>query len=267
MSDLKRTAQRPKTAALSEDVQILAMRALAILAETKGPKSSQLSERIHAMSDDFRLGDPSDARRAIDRVLADGVSINDTIDFVLPEIARHLGERWFADDISFVDVSIGTARLQETVRALRQRERGWPMAVGRDRRVLMIIPAPEEHTLGAIIATDQLRRRGIMVDLSVAEKRREVAARLEANRYKMIAISASGIRTVAAVKELVDTVRRHALQFVPIALGGALADADDRLKDRVNVDIISNDICASAKRCGLLPTETIISDEIGSLKR
>jgi hypothetical protein len=48
----------------------------------------------------------------------DGIPVEDIIDVVLPEVARSAGRRWMDDDISFADVTIVTARLQETVRAL-----------------------------------------------------------------------------------------------------------------------------------------------------
>jgi hypothetical protein len=46
------------------------------------------------------------------------------IDIVLPEVARQAGRRWMDDEISFADVTIVTARLQETVRALGRVPRG-----------------------------------------------------------------------------------------------------------------------------------------------
>ncbi len=263
MTDLDKPDLLPGDVFRSEDVHLLAARALAVLAENRSPQPPRLVERIHWLAGQTLSMDPEDARQAIDQVLGDGVAIDDVIDHVIPAIARHLGELWFADDISFADVSIGTARLQETVRMLRSRERGRPNAAGRDARVLLIIPGPEEHTLGVVVAADQLRRRGLMVELSIAERRMDLAGRVRDGRYKMIGITASGVRTVASVKELVDTIRRNAQQFTPIILGGPLAEADEGLKDRLSVDFITTDICAAARRCGLLPTGTDISEELG----
>jgi hypothetical protein len=56
----------------------------------------------------------------------EGVSVEDIIDVVLPEVARKAGRRWMDDEISFADVTIVTARLQETVRALGRVPRGGP---------------------------------------------------------------------------------------------------------------------------------------------
>jgi len=246
-----------------EDVHLLAARALAALVEARTPQPQRLVERIQWLSDQFLGISAEEGRQAIDQILGDGVSANDVIDHVLPAIACRLGERWFEDDISFVDVTIGTARLQETVRQLRARERGTQHAAGRDARVLLIIPGPEEHTLGVVIAADQLRRRGIMVELSVAEKRNDLLNRLRTKRYGMIGITASGVRTLASVKELVDAIKRHTQQFVPVVLGGPLAESDAQLLDRIAIDIISTDICAAARQCGLLPAGRDVNERLG----
>ena len=62
-----------------------------------------------------------------------GVPAEDIIDTVLPQIAQHAGRRWMADDISFADVTIVTARLQETVRALGRGAARRPVSPARDR--------------------------------------------------------------------------------------------------------------------------------------
>ena len=247
---------------LSGEVHHLAARALAVLAKQRTPQPFDLSEHIHQLAVDFCELEPNKSRDAIDTVLGQGVTTADVIDHLLPTIARHLGDQWFADAISFADVSIGTARLQETIRRLRARERGSAaFAPGLDARVLLIVPSAEEHTLGVFVAADQLRRRGIAVELSIHERRVAIAERIRTTQYKMVGITASGVRTIASVKELVDTVRKNARQFVPIVLGGPLAEADERVRERANVDIIGTDIRIAALRCGLLPTGTDTSEK------
>lgn len=259
MANLERQAKRPKSPVLAEDVHLLAARALSLLAQQRQPQ--RLQDRIAWLSDQFISGDPEDSKEAINRVLGDGVTIDDTIDHVLPAVARVLGDRWFADDISFVDVSIGTARLQETVHILRSRERSQKKAEKSGARVLLIVPGPEEHTLGVVIAADQLRRRGLSVDLSVGERPRALAARTRHSNYKLIGITASGTRTVASVKELVDGLRRSAQKFTPIAVGGPIAEDAENVKDRIAADIFTTDICKAALRFGLLPIEAKMEKE------
>ena len=72
-----------------------------------------------------------------------------------------MGERWFANTLSFADVTIGAARLQETVRALDQRRSMDARAYG--DRILLVVPHTEHHTLGVFVASQQFRRRGVDV--------------------------------------------------------------------------------------------------------
>ncbi|MEM1272523.1 MAG: cobalamin-dependent protein [Pseudomonadota bacterium] len=263
MTKLTWPAESTDTSAKRAEVQLLAAQALAILAKQTAVTPPHLTERLVRLSDLVIALDPDIAHQAIDDVIREGLGIDDVIDHLLPEIARMLGERWFADDISFAEVSIGSARLQEMVRRLRMRRRAVNNVHGPDKRVLIIIPRPEEHTLGAFIAADQLRRADVSVEMSIAERRRELEARLRENRYHMVGITASGVRTLAAVKEIVGVIRSKCRTFTPIVLGGPLADADRALTDRLKVDVMTTDIRSAARRCGVLSARQEKDTEVG----
>lgn len=233
-------------------VRELAEKALTVLAERASASECWVPSHLKKLSDAFLSNDSEDAKRMMDKVLAQGFSIDDAIDVVLPEIARNLGDRWFADDISFVDVSIGSARLQETVRELRARDVKSRMPVADDARVLLVVPAPEEHTLGVFIAADQLRRHGLIVELSVAERRNDLVKRLQSRHYRMIGITASGVRSHAAVREIVTTIRRYSKGFVPIALGGAVIEMEQSRLENLSIDLIGTNVIAVARQFGLL---------------
>ncbi|MEM9318652.1 MAG: cobalamin-dependent protein [Pseudomonadota bacterium] len=244
------------------EVEILAARALAILATRGAQQSPRLVERLRFLADAFMAMDTDASVEALERVLADGVSIDDVIDHVIPEVARLAGKLWAEDDVSFVDVSIASARLQESVRRLRRRERGKMDVGGAEANVLLIVPPSEEHTLGIFVAADQLRRMGTSVEISIAERPRDIAGRLKAKTYKLVGITASGPRTLAYVKELIKTVRRHTKAFVPIALGGPIILNDGLGLDQLGVEFVSEDIRLTAQRCGLALRETNATDEV-----
>lgn len=252
IDDFKTTGEKPTQTDL---VRELAEKALTVLAESTGASEAWVASRLVKLSDAFLSNDPEDAKRVMDKVLARGFSVDETIDLVLPEVARNLGDRWFADDISFVDVSIGTARLQETVRELRARDVKSRLPVADDARVLLVIPSPEEHTLGVFIAADQLRRHGLIVELSVAERRNDLMKRLQSRHYRMIGITASGVRSLASVREIVTTIRRYSQGFVPIALGGAVKEMEQSRLQNLPIDLIGTDITAAARRFGLLEAQ------------
>jgi methylmalonyl-CoA mutase cobalamin-binding subunit len=159
------------------------------------------------------------------------------------------------DEISFADVTIVTARLQETVRALGRVPRGGHPDTRRRRetapiaraRVLLIIPRPEEHTFGAFVVADQIRRHGCEVDIAMDLHPRQIAEKVRKTRYHMVGITASGRRSLASAKELVETIRASVTRVTPIVLGGSVVGGGSDLKAMTGVDHVVSDVPSGAE--------------------
>jgi methylmalonyl-CoA mutase cobalamin-binding subunit len=242
------------------EVARLAARAIAILLSEKGTLQPSDEARLELLSDAF-MSDRDETRRAImDRMRLEGISAEEFIDIVLPEVARKAGRRWMDDEISFADVTIVTARLQETVRALGRVPRGGHQtrdmaetALANARaRVLLIIPRPEEHTLGTFVLADQIRRHGCEVDIAMDHHPRQIAEKVRKTRYHMVGITASGRRTLATAKELVETIRASVTRVTPILLGGSVVGGGKDLKAMTGVDHVVNDGESAMIACGLM---------------
>lgn len=241
------------------EVTRLAAKAISILLSGQSMRPS-IEARLDLLGDAF-LSDRAGARHAILlRMRQEGIPVEDIIDVILPEIARNAGQRWMDDEISFADVTIVTARLQETVRALgRVRRRlGRPgdagdagAAADLRPRVLMIIPRPEEHTLGAFVAADQFRRHGCRVDIAMDLHPRQIAETVRRTRFHMVGITAAGRRTLASTRELVDTVKASVTRVTPVVLGGSVVDGGANLKAMTGVDHVAGDVAAALGACGL----------------
>jgi hypothetical protein len=109
---------------LDAEVTRLAAKAISVLIGERGVKRPTIEARLELLGDAF-LSDRCDTHRAIvGRMRKEGVSVTDIIDVVLPAVARNAGQRWMDDEISFADVTVVTARLQETVRAFGRVPRG-----------------------------------------------------------------------------------------------------------------------------------------------
>jgi len=220
------------------------------------------------------LAETEDPRRsAIERLRRDGVTPAEIIDQIIPGVARLLGQMWADDAMSFADVTIGTARLQETVRRLHTQMlssssnglsvnsvRHTPI---RDQHVLLVIPRSEHHTLGTFVAADQLRRFGYDVDIVMDEHPRQIATALRKKRYVMVGITAAGRRTLASARELVDIIRATATRVTPVVLGGSLVSTGLDLKQITGVDHVANDIETALRLCGLGIVETAPSGDMG----
>jgi methylmalonyl-CoA mutase cobalamin-binding subunit len=249
------------------DVEVtrLAARAIAVLLDEHGVKRPTIEARLALLIDAF-LSDREDARRAIlARMQREGVSVHDIIDIVLPAVARQAGQRWMDDEISFADVTVVTARLQETLRAFGRAPRGRrsvstgpaPNAGHPQRRVLLIIPRSEDHTLGAFVVADQIRRMGIEVDIAMDMHPRQIAEKVRATRYHMIGITASGRRSLASARDLVEIIKASVTRVTPIVLGGSVVDGGANLKAITGVDHVLFDTPSALRECGLLEDDEI----------
>jgi methylmalonyl-CoA mutase cobalamin-binding domain/chain len=252
----------------------LAARAIALLSSERGVARPSAEARLGLLCDAF-LSERESTRHAIlARMRKEGVSVEDIVDVVLPEVARNAGRLWMEDEISFADVTIITARLQETVRALGRVRRDNPAedragafgstsssSLNARKRVLLIIPRPEEHTFGAFVVADQIRRHGFEVDIAMDLHPRQVAEKVRKTRYHMVGITASGRRSLASAKELVEIIRTFATRVTHIVLGGSIVEGGTNLKAMTGVDHVLFDVPSALRACGLLEEhETAVHD-------
>lgn len=253
-------------AAFDGEVARLAARAVVLMLRERNRGTEALELRLRLMCDAF-LSEREETRHAIMlRLRQEGVTIPDIIDRVLPEVARYMGRRWAADEISFADVTIGTARLQEVARALSRNEariaarlRAAPEAglPGSRGQILLIVPRPEHHTLGIFVAADQFRRFGYGVDVAVDRHPRQIVDLVRRSRYDMIGITAAGRRALASARELVETVRASVVRVPPLVLGGSIVvETDIDARALTGVDHVVADAGHALDMCRLSKVET-----------
>jgi len=242
------------------EVARLAAGAIAMVLSEKDEGQPSMVAQLDLLVDAF-LSDRDETRHALfSKMRHGGFSIEDIIDVVLPRVARAAGRRWMDDDISFAEVTIATARLQETARALRS---GSPVratlrhgsegeAMRAQPRVLLIIPRVEDHTLGTFVVADQMRRHGCTVEIAMDMHPRQIAEKVQKNRYCMIGITAAGRRTLASTKELVETIKASVTRVTPVVLGGSVIEGEGNLKAMTGVDHVVRDVPSALRACGLM---------------
>ncbi len=255
MADDRRYAPPVPSVLAGPDVRGLARQAIRILASRSEEHTDRLRARLDHLCEAF-LSEEEEARHAaIQKLRNEGVTDPEIIDHVIPEVSRILGQRWADDTLSFAEVSIGSARLQETVRALIARDIAPLDADAGDHlnapRIMLIIPRPEDHTLGTFVAADQFRRFGYAVDIIVDQHARQAALELRKHRYVMVGLTIGGRRTLASAKELVDIIRTTATRATPIVLGGSFVETEDGLKQATGVDHVAVSVRDALKKCGL----------------
>lgn len=246
-------ASRKGTEKRTAEITSLARAAISVLARQSAPTPEGLARRLETLSEAFVSPEEAHRHDALNKLAQEGVSIEDAIDYVIPATARLMGFRWANDSLSFAEVSIGSARLQETVRGLTTLQR---REIVKNRgTILLIVPYPEHHTLGVFVVADQLRRRGYDVHISVSQHARQVAERVKRFKYDMIGVTAAGRRTLASVKDLVEIIKQSVPRITPIIVGGSILDSGLDTVGITGADFATADIEAALEFCGLPKTD------------
>lgn len=191
----------------------------------------------------------------IDRTLAEFrrgcISPSAMADLYVPAAARMLGTQWSCDTMSFAEVTIATARLQAMVRAICTRwGTDFPTTAGR-KSVLMVVPQGEDHTLGAVVATGQMRRMGLSVCLRLRPAPGEVAELLRTRNFDAAMISMAQVDRFEGCRKLVGVMRKHGTPGLPVVVGGAIVQSGKDMLALTGADLVSGDAAEALGFCGL----------------
>lgn len=160
----------------------------------------------------------------------------------VPEAARRLGEQWLADEISFVDVTVGTERLHGLVREIEEtivEPRGMlgPSA-------LVLVAEAEQHTLGAFVLALHLRAAGFSAVVRVAPVASELTLLMAANRFDLALVSLGCSAALDSGVGLVRTLRLLSRGEMCIFVGGSIPLSDERLLAETGADRALRDVSA-----------------------
>lgn len=144
--------------------------------------------------------------------------------------AAELGRRWLTDDLSFLDVTIGSAKLHRAIHDLRTSARRRPPKS--PHRVLVTTLPGEQHALGAAVAEQMLWQAGCdtAFDLRGSRDIDDSAA----VGFDAVAIAVPCERSVGRLAEMVERLRRGSGNRCDIVLAGAFATPD--LAERCGAD-------------------------------
>ncbi len=215
----------------SISVEDLVSEALSLVLTDRGETRAQCYlNTIHRLALAFIDDDPDKRREAVSDVMAGGTSAQDFMTVYAADTARYLGDLWGKNSISFVDVTIGTARIQETVRSISARQNRGD-APSRAPRIFLAAPQREDHLLGVFLARESFRSLGCSVKLAIGLTDRDVTTMAVAQPYNMIGISISSARTINAARDLIKSMRASLCTNVPIVIGGCRVMMPDLLSE------------------------------------
>ena len=168
-----------------------------------------------------------------------GVSNELLIDVCIPEAARMLGSDWNDSTRSFGQVSLGTVRLQGLVQELSTEWKFTP-DIHDQASVLVAICGDEDHLLGPLVLSDQLRRLGYSVKLLLGATEKDVHDNIETGFFDMVMFSCSSVVSLDNVAKIINSIRREISDPPILLLGGAVLGHVPEIEKLVAVDVIAS---------------------------
>ena len=235
--------------------------------ESAGPRTRD--EWVAALCEALMSDSEASHHAVLSSLIASGVTMEQIHQVFVPAAARYLGELWVSDDASFVDVTVAAGRLQSIFRArANEGEAGAGRWVDRTvplgHSVLMVIPEFEQHTLGAFVAADKMRRHNIWVRMAIGLEMSELTNLISNNRFSMVGLTAASSKSVEKSAHLVDHLRSKADHLPPLVLGGSAVDDKVHVQRRTGVDFAVKSAREAVEKCSLACVEDwIMIDETG----
>jgi hypothetical protein len=179
------------------------------------------------------------------------VSLAALADVYIPIAARRMGQAWLDDEMSWIDVTIGVGRMQVMLREIGS---AWTADQAGDAghgTVLLIVPDREQHTLGPLVATGQLRRYGVSVCLRIAPNFNELRNLMAERHFDGVLISVATKEKLESVTKTVQFLKTVMSKPTPIIVGGAVMSTVEDPAACTGADFSSNDIGAALEVMGL----------------
>lgn len=160
-----------------------------------------------------------------------------------------MGRMWSEDIIGFAKVTIATARLQGLLTMLAPPWTAKPTEIANGTNVLLLLQGNDSHTLGPHVATAQMRRAGASVRILFGARDETIIRALSEESYDMVLFSGSRPDALASIAKLVKRIRTGVLAPPPLVLGGIVLNLADGVKEKTDVDLVTNDVKVALKLC------------------
>lgn len=179
------------------------------------------------------------------------ISLAALADIYIPIAARRMGQAWHDDQLSWIDVTIGVGRMQSLLREIGT---AWVADQAGDAghgTVMFIIPDREQHTLGPMVATGQMRRYGVSVCLRIAPSFNELRSLMAARHFDGVMISVATRDKLESVAKTVQFLKTIMTRPTPVIVGGAVMSKVEDPASCTGADFSSNDVGSALEVMGL----------------
>jgi MerR family transcriptional regulator, light-induced transcriptional regulator len=192
--------------------------------------------------------DPRAASDLVRKMLDRGIAFETILMDLLAPAARVLGDKWVADKCTFVDVTIGVARMHRILREFNGiPERLWNSSGSGHRCLLMPVPG-EQHTFGIRMVEEFLMRDGWEVDNRFPATDLDLVKTVSDESYDFVGFSLMGETLIKPLIESIRLVRAKSLnRHVRVMVGGVVFAEQPELRDLCGADAYAADAVSAVR--------------------
>ena len=187
-----------------------------------------------------------DQETVLQELMELGFKHDTIVDYCIPLAATKLGESWVNDTLSFSETTVASANLQILLKLIAE-DRQISFNSSNGKRFLICVHESEQHTLGALVMGDMLRRQGHSLKIKLDAKFSEICDLQNANDYDAIFFSCASFlsakKTVGCVKKIRQTFRDD----IPIFLGGSNIEQISEGINLKDFDLVTSSLDAATE--------------------
>jgi MerR family transcriptional regulator, light-induced transcriptional regulator len=206
--------------------------------DNRGTMRSTIPDFIdRTMSDD-----PDAAVAQVRTMLARGVSLQSILLELLAPAARELGNRWVHDTTSFVEVTLGVARMHRILREFDGVPAHMWSTAGEGSHVLLLPVPGEQHTFGLRLVQEFLLRESWTVSNHPVETVLDIKPVVSGQHFDVVGFSLSGETMIAKLSKSIATARKFSRnRHIKVIVGGQLFAERPELVESCGADAYAAD--------------------------
>ena len=190
------------------------------------------------------LSSTFDQKTVLQELMELGFKHDTIVDYCIPLTATKLGESWVNDTLSFSETTVASANLQILLKLIAE-DRQISFNSSNGKRFLICVHESEQHTLGALVMGDMLRRQGHSLKIKLDAKFSEICDLQNANDYDAIFFSCASFLSAKETVGCVKKIRQTFSDDIPIFLGGSNIEQISEGMNLKEFDLVTSSLDAA----------------------
>ena len=203
------------------------------------PADAPTQDAVVAFTETLLYGAAGVAAASVTTLLDSGIQAETLSLHLLSAAARHLGELWEADRVSFAEVTLATGQLQDIFRDLAPLIA--PASTTRGAALLVATPG-EQHSFGLTMLATFFRQAGWTAQTPRARNAIDIQRRVASTPFDVLGFSLGAEIHLTELARCIEVARRSSCrQSLAIMVGGPVFIARPELATSVGADATASD--------------------------